>query len=82
MVTRQIELTEEQDRALKELAAAGGRTVSELIQRGLDELIQNQPVTDREEIKRRAIAAIGRYRSDVTDLAVNHDHYLEEAFGD
>jgi putative membrane protein len=34
--------------------------------------------TDPEEIKRRAIAAIGRYRSDVTDLSREHDHYLAD----
>ena len=44
--------------------------------------IQNERPNDREEIKRRAIAAIGRFRSDVTDLAREHDRYLEEAFGD
>jgi len=36
---------------------------------------------DREDLKRRALAAIGRFRSDVTDLGVEHDRYLEEAFG-
>jgi hypothetical protein len=42
--------------------------------------IQHESPDDREEIKRRAIAAIGRFRSDVTDLAREHDRYLEEAF--
>jgi hypothetical protein len=42
--------------------------------------IQHKRPDDREETKRRAIAAIGRFRSDVTDLAREHDQYLEEAF--
>lgn len=36
---------------------------------------------DPEERKRRAIAAAGRFRSGVTDLAANHDRYLEESYG-
>ena len=35
---------------------------------------------DREERIRRAIAVAGRFRSDLTDLAANHDRYLEDAF--
>lgn len=35
----------------------------------------------REELKRRALSAIGRFRSDVTDLAAEHDRYLDEEFG-
>jgi metal-responsive CopG/Arc/MetJ family transcriptional regulator len=41
-----------------------------------------EPATlvDPEEKKRRAIAAAGRFRSGVTDLAANHDRYLEESY--
>jgi Ribbon-helix-helix protein, copG family len=82
MVTRLIELTEEQDKALEEIAAVEGRSVSELIRARMDNILQQEHPNDREEIKRRAIAAIGRFRSDVTDLATEHDRYLEKAFGD
>jgi hypothetical protein len=34
-------------------------------------------LTDISELRRRAIAAAGRFRSDVGDLSVNHDKYLE-----
>jgi Arc/MetJ-type ribon-helix-helix transcriptional regulator len=35
---------------------------------------------DPEERRRRAIAAAGRFRSGVTDLAANHDRYLEDSY--
>ena len=82
MVTRQIELTEEQAKALDEVAATLGRSVSELIRDRVADLLRDQERENPEEVKRRAIAAIGRFRSDVTDLSMEHDRYLDEAFGD
>jgi metal-responsive CopG/Arc/MetJ family transcriptional regulator len=82
MVTRQIELTEEQAKALDEVAATLGRSVSELIRDRVDDLLRDQKREDPEEVKRRAIAAIGRFRSGVTDLSREHYRYLDEAFGD
>jgi Ribbon-helix-helix protein, copG family len=82
MVTRQIELTEDQAKALDEVAATLGRSVSELLRDRVDDLLRDQKREDREEIKRRAIAAIGRFRSDATNLSREHDRYLDEAFGD
>jgi hypothetical protein len=35
---------------------------------------------DREELKRRALAVSGRFRSGLKDLSTEHDRYLEEAF--
>jgi len=78
----QIELTQEQTEALQRLAAQKGRSVPELLQESVNALLRSEVPTGREEIKRRAIAAIGRFRADVTDLATEHDHYLEEAYGD
>ena len=36
--------------------------------------------TDMAELRRRAIAAAGRFRSGVTDLSTAHDIYLEDGF--
>ena len=36
--------------------------------------------TDIAELRRRAIAAAGRFRSGVTDLSTAHDRYLEDGF--
>jgi metal-responsive CopG/Arc/MetJ family transcriptional regulator len=37
-------------------------------------------IVDHEELKRRAIAAAGRFRSGISDLSSNHDQYLEESY--
>ena len=37
-------------------------------------------ITDKAERRRRALAAIGRFRSRVTDLSAEHDKYLDDAY--
>jgi Arc/MetJ-type ribon-helix-helix transcriptional regulator len=81
MVTRNIELTEEQDRLIEQAAAEQGRSVSELIRQGVDEVLRASDRLSHEELKRRAAALSGRFRSGCPDLSVEHDRYLEESFG-
>jgi ribosome-associated translation inhibitor RaiA len=76
MVTRQIEITEAQEKHLEELATRLGRPVPELIRSGIDVLLSSE--FSREE-RRRAMDLSGRFRSGVTDLSTEHDRYLEEA---
>jgi len=40
-----------------------------------------QEITDDAERRRRAIAAVGRFRSGAPDLSKDHDAYLEDAYG-
>ncbi len=46
------------------------------------ELLKAAPETlaDITELRRRAIAAAGSFRSEASDLSVNHDRYLEEDY--
>jgi Arc/MetJ-type ribon-helix-helix transcriptional regulator len=37
-------------------------------------------IVDLEVLKKRAIAAAGRFRSGISDLSKNHDKYLEESY--
>jgi len=37
-------------------------------------------ITDKKERRRRALAALGRFRSDVADLSTEHDQYLDGAY--
>jgi hypothetical protein len=54
--------------------------MAELIRRGVDALLRSKAPMGREEKKRRALAAVGRFRSGISDLSVDHDRYLAEAF--
>lgn len=78
MIRTQIQLTEEQAHALKQLAAQQRISMAELIRQGVDRIIEG---SDREEQRRRALAVFGRYRDQATDVSGNHDRYLDEAYG-
>lgn len=82
MVRTQIQLTEEQSKTLKRLAAQENVSVAELIRRSIDAYIDKSPVVSTEERKRRMLSVIGIVSSGLTDLAEEHDRYLEEAYGD
>ena len=75
MVRTQIQLTEEQFEALKARAAAEGRSMADLIRRLVDES-RSGARPDREERRRRALAAIGMLGRGPRDLARRHDDYL------
>ncbi len=81
MVRTQIQLTERQTRRLKALAKEQGVSMAELIRRSVDKLLDSPEIVDWEERKRRAIAIAGKFRSEVSDLGVNHDKYLAEIYG-
>jgi hypothetical protein len=83
MIRTIIQLTEEQHRVLKELAAEYHVSMSEMVRRSVDALSQNKPrARSREEIRRRAMEAAGFIKdtSGPSDLSINHDFYLEEAY--
>jgi len=80
MVTRHIELTDEQNRLLEEIAVHEGKSVSELVRAGVDELLRNERAHLRDDLKQRAAALSGRYRSGLPDLSTEHDRYLDDAF--
>jgi hypothetical protein len=80
MVRTQIQLTERQTQRLKALAKERGVSMAELIRQSVDKLLDSREMLDWEERKRRAIAAAGKFRSGLPDLATNHDRYLAEAY--
>ncbi len=79
MVRTQIQLSEKQSRALKELAAREGKSVAELIRTSVDILLQSHGTIDEKERRRRALAIVGKFQTGVRDLAGEHDRYLAEA---
>lgn len=79
MVRTQVQLTDDQMRTLKRLAAERGISVAELVRQGVDLLVRHAGVGNHEEQRRRALAATGRFRSGLGDLATEHDRYLAQA---
>lgn len=58
------------------------RSVSDLVRESVVRFLRETPRANRLELARRADALIGKFRSGTPDLAVEHDRYLEEAFGE
>jgi len=80
MVRTQIQLTEEQAKKLRELSAATRESVAALIRKAVDQfIISGKP--DRSTLYRQAELVVGKYKCDTTDVSIDHDRYLEEAFG-
>jgi hypothetical protein len=80
MFRTQIQLTEEQSRALKQLAAREGISVSELIRTSVDVLLRSSGFINPEERRKKALDAVGRLHNGPKDLSTNHDRYLTEVF--
>ncbi len=81
MVRTQIQLTEEQSRALKRLSAQRDVSVAELIRQGINLYLRSCGTISQEERRQRAIKAAGQFRSGQADLSEKHDAYLAEAYG-
>ena len=80
MVRTQIQLSEAQAQALKEMADERDVSMAELIRQAVDRWLEAEHLISRDERKRRALAAAGRYHSGLTDIAEDHDRYLAEAY--
>jgi hypothetical protein len=81
MVRMQIQLTEEQAKALKKLASSRQLSMAELIRQGEDAILLSPAGPNAKEKRKRALAAVGRYRSGKRDISREHDKHLAEAFG-
>jgi predicted transcriptional regulator len=77
MIRTQISMTDEQQEALRRLAAARRVSQAAVFRDALDTILAHQRRGNRIE---RARAAIGAYRSGQPNLAVDHDAALDDAF--
>jgi hypothetical protein len=82
MIRTQIQLSENQARSIKQLAANLGISMAEIIRRAIDDMIREGYKPSREEIRERALLAGGQFNVEIEDLSTNHDHYLAEAYQD
>lgn len=78
MIRTQIQITPEQARALKRLAAREGKSVAELIRISVDNMLRTGRIKDQDDLRRKASAAAGTLKGP-ENLAANHDDYLAEA---
>ena len=81
MVRTQIQITEEQAKAVRRIALSRHVSVAELIRRAVDVMLKSNPVADPEEKRQRAIEIVGKFSSGKHDIAKGHDRYLADAYG-
>jgi hypothetical protein len=80
MVRTQVQLTERQLKALRQLSAATGKSAAELIRNGIDQYLAGKQATDPEARIERAIGVAGKFASGASDVSAEHDRHLAEAF--
>lgn len=78
MIRTQIQMEEDQIDWLRVEARARGVSVSQLIREGVA-LFRAREERFPEEKKKRALAAVGRFSSNLSDVSERHDDYLAEA---
>ena len=82
MIRTQIQLTEEQSKALKQLSSQKNISVAQLIRNSVDLLLRSMTEISEEDKRRRALSIVGKFPVKETDMSVNHDKYLEEVYGE
>jgi predicted DNA-binding ribbon-helix-helix protein len=80
MVRTQIQLTEDQVKALKKIAVSRQLSVAELIRRAVDTMIKTSTAADPEDRRKRALESAGKFSSGRSDVSKKHDAYLSESF--
>ena len=78
MVRKMIQISETQARKLEQRAKMEGVSMSELVRRGLDIVLETRPRS--EEVRRKALLAVGLFSSGDTDVSERHDEYLAEIY--
>jgi len=91
MIRTMVQLTEEQMKALKELAKARKTSVAKLVRESVAQyVVTANKDADREEKRRKALEFLDYIKKhpeefrDIegkTDVSVNHDKYLAEIYG-
>jgi len=82
VIRTQVQLTEEQSRALKELALKENVSMAELIRRAVDYWLRTVGPVSMEEQRQRALAVVGKFHSGKSDVSERHDEYLAEAYSE
>jgi predicted DNA-binding protein len=77
MVRTQIQLTDEQSRRLRRIAAQRGVSMAELIRDAVDRQLEQAPT---DQARARAVSAVGGFHSGRADVSTRHDDHLTDAF--
>jgi hypothetical protein len=82
MIRTQIQFTESQMQALRQLSAATGHSIAHLTRDALNLYLEQHPGVARDVVVDRAIKVAGRFASGLRGISADHDRYLAEAFSE
>jgi len=80
MIRTQIQLTNEQYEALKNISKHNNISMSEILRKSLDNTIDLYYDAKTDNRINRAKELAGKFGSGQKDLSVNHDYYLTEVY--
>jgi hypothetical protein len=80
MIRTQVQLTEQQMKALRQLSASTGKSIADLVRQGVDRYLSVQVGLSSQERIERALRVVGKFRSGKSDVSTDHDRYLADAF--
>lgn len=79
MVRTQIQFTEEQMQALRQLSAQTGRSIADLTRDAVDCFLLHRPDKDSAILK-AALSVVGAFASGSSDGSSAHDRHLADSF--
>ena len=79
MTRLEVALTDEQMAALEQIAVERRVPVDELVRQRVLRILETGSRRHDPEVKKRALAVIGKFRSERGDLSTRHDEYFAEA---
>lgn len=83
MVRMQIQFTQHEADALRSEASRRRVSISALVREAVEErLAAGGTATPRDELVRRSLAAVGRFRSGTGDISARHDEYFVDSILD
>ena len=80
MVRTQIQLTEQQAKAVKTMSNVHGISTAEVIRRAINLLLESSYIAEEGETRARALKIVGRFCSGRQNISKNHDTYLAEGY--
>lgn len=82
MERTQISLTSEQAERLRRVARKRHSSMAALIREAVEQYVPDEETPTRDELWDRAMAAVGAFGSDGSNVAEEHDRYLTEIYAE
>jgi hypothetical protein len=79
MVRTQVQFTDNQIKALRQLSAQTGRSVADLTRDAVNHFLSNRP-NQTDLLLKRALSVVGAFTSGSHDGSTAHDRHLAETF--